>query len=289
MKDHHKVFICIGMLAIAGLLRRKKFQQRLLDEASTALARKRKKAPKQDGKRRRVLLIATGSVASVKIPSLVQQLVQKEVFVDLVLTEASYKFLKNVEYNGFKGMQLLKSISILRSVDGTRFLEIYGDKHEWESYSEVGNDVLHISLVKRNSLLVVAPLSADTLAKFALGLASNLATSVLRAWYYDLEEAFASPIAEKYGVHVINKPVLVAPAMNTFMYYQKITQQHLTTLKNRSVVVIPPISKTLACGDTGVGAMAEVSTLVGAIVEQLDLYEAACLEAKSNGLPEFLP
>jgi flavoprotein len=69
--------------------------------------------------------------------------------------------------------------------------------------------VLHIELAKRNQLLLVAPLCANALASMALGLCGNLVESVARAWYYDLDPAFAEPLAAKLGAHLTNRPVWV--------------------------------------------------------------------------------
>ncbi|CAO3665087.1 unnamed protein product [Umbelopsis ramanniana] len=92
--------------------------------------------------------------------------------------------------------------------------------------------------------MVLAPLDANTLAKVATGLCDNLLTCVLRAW---------DPA----------KPVLVCPAMNTNMWTHPFTAKHLETLESfLSYKIIAPISKLLACGDLGVGAMAEVETIV---------------------------
>ena len=69
--------------------------------------------------------------------------------------------------------------------------------------------MLHIDLAKRNQLLLIAPLCANTLASISLGLCGGLLTSVARAWYYNMEEEFAAPLVEKYGRHVVNRPVYV--------------------------------------------------------------------------------
>ena len=170
-------------------------------------------------------------------------------------------------------------------------LRIHHDADEWRGYNTVGTDpVLHVELAKRNSLLLVAPLCANTLAQAALGLCGNLLGSVLRAWYYDLDADFATPLAERYGAHCVNKPVLVAPAMNTFMWHQKITGTHLQTLEARGVTVVPPISKLLACGDVGVGAMAEVRDVAAAALAALRAHVAAETRALgAEGKPKFRP
>ena len=126
--------------------------------------------------------------------------------------------------------------------------------------------MLHIELRKWADLLIVAPLDANTLAKFALGLSDNCLTCVFRAWDF-------------------MKPVILAPAMNTFMWESPVTLRHLRQLlADRSgaaaanfanledapaafaqhapkIVLIPPQAKRLACGDVGVGAMAEVTEI----------------------------
>jgi phosphopantothenoylcysteine decarboxylase len=101
-------------------------------------------------------------------------------------------------------------------------------------------------------VLVIAPASANTLAKLAGGLADNLLTCVARAW------DFAG-----------GKPVLVAPAMNTAMWVHPLTAAHLAALAAFGVRVVPPVSKALACGDVGVGALAPVADIVAAVVAAL--------------------
>ena len=125
---------------------------------------------------------------------------------------------------------------------------------------------MHIAFRQWADLLIVAPLDANTLAKFSLGLSDNFLTCVFRAWDF-------------------TKPVILAPAMNTLMWQSTVTVRHLRGLvadhgDGRSgaawgldevadvfarhapnLVLIPPQSKRLACGDIGLGAMAEVTTI----------------------------
>ncbi|GIM14859.1 hypothetical protein Vretimale_17744, partial [Volvox reticuliferus] len=121
----------------------------------------------------------------------------------------------------------------------TEVMPVLGDEAEWRQWRAVGDPVLHIELRRWADVLVVAPLSANTLAKMANGLADNLLTCVVRAWDF-------------------TKPLLVAPAMNTAMWASPFTSRHLDTLTQLgvNVVVVPPVSKRLACGDEGTGAMA---------------------------------
>jgi phosphopantothenoylcysteine decarboxylase len=96
-------------------------------------------------------------------------------------------------------------------------------------------------------VFVVAPLSADTLAKLAAGLCDNLLTSVARAWDWA-------------------KPFVVAPAMNTAMWEHPVTARQLAELVRWGVRVVPPVSKALACGDVGNGALAPIDSIVAAVL-----------------------
>ena len=249
------------------------------------------------------LLAVSGSVAAVKAPELAAALLHRGVSVDLVLTESAHKLLQ-ASYRGKKPWEVLQALtSAFAPPDGgdsaaggesqpeqRPSLRIHRDSDEWAGYTAVGTDtVLHIELAKRNKLLLIAPLCANALAAAALGTCTNLLGSVLRAWYYDLEPSFAAPLAERYGAHAVERPVVVAPAMNTFMWHQRITGTHLAALEARGVRVVPPVSKKLACGDTGLGAMAEVAEVVEAAVGLLREHAAAEAAATRAGLPAFIP
>lgn len=100
---------------------------------------------------------------------------------------------------------------------------VWVDSDEWDHYRAIGDTVLHVNLAKRNSLLLIAPASGNTLASLALGFSGNLLTSVVRAWYYDLNAAFERPISAKFGVQALNRPVVVAPSLNTYMLEQNVS------------------------------------------------------------------
>ena len=249
------------------------------------------------------LVAVSGSVAAVKAPEIVARLLNAGVSVDLVLTESAYKLMQ-ATYNNEKPWERLKALQVDRCVTPTMkpTLRIYRDADEWSAYNTVGDDpVLHIELAKRNKLLLIAPLCANTLAHAALGLCGNLVGSVLRAWYYDLEEAFAGPMAERYGQHALNRPVLVAPAMNTFMWHQNITKQHMATLESRGVHVALGLVVQRASGlvedqdrrvredRPGDGAMAEVADIHEQALGLLRAHAAAEAEAEKAGKPAFVP
>lgn len=140
--------------------------------------------------------------------------------------------------------------------------EVFLDEHEWTMWKKRGDPVLHIGnqkslkdpvksinlsiftdLVKWADIFVIAPLDANTLGKISSGICDNLLTCVARAW--DLE-----------------KPLVFCPAMNTKMFLHPITRKQIEELKDYGYIEIRPISKTLMCGDTGMGAMAEYTTVV---------------------------
>ena len=280
----------------------------------------------------RVCLGVSGSVAAVKTPEIAAALLAAGADVDLVVTEAAYSLLQ-AQYRGEQPWAQLQALvashpepsppaeaaSRKRSrATGTRTLRIYRDQDEWSGYSAVGSDaVLHIELAKRNQVLLIAPLCANLLAQTAVGLCGNLLSSVVRAWYYDLEvraarphppqrppqslaespspcarallsqPGFESPLAERFGLHTVRRALIVAPAMNTFMWSQRVTAEHLATLRRRGVQVVAPVVKMLACGDTGMGAMASVEDVVAAAVAALRDYSRKAEQASAQGKPPF--
>ncbi|XP_034541138.1 phosphopantothenoylcysteine decarboxylase [Notolabrus celidotus] len=176
-----------------------------------------------------VLVGVTGSVAALKLPLLVTELLQlPEVDVKVVTTEHAKHF-----YNP-------EEVSV----------KIYSDKDEWELWTQRSDPVLHIDLRRWADLLVIAPLDANTLGKIANGICDNLLTCVVRAWD-------------------TSRPLLFCPAMNTAMWQHPVTAQQVSRLTEFGYVEIPCIAKKLVCGDEGKGAMAEVSTIVSVVKQYL--------------------
>jgi phosphopantothenoylcysteine decarboxylase len=132
-------------------------------------------------------------------------------------------------------------------------LALLSDDAEWRAYARVGADaVVHIELRAWADALLIAPASANTLAKLAGGLADNLLTCAARAWPFAPDGCVA-------------KPVVVAPAMNTDMWLHPVTAEHVAKLKSWGVHVVDPVEKTLACGERGVGGLADVADIVRAL------------------------
>eukprot|EP00468_Gymnochlora_sp_CCMP2014_P000269 CAMPEP_0167743262 /NCGR_PEP_ID=MMETSP0110_2-20121227/1915_1 /TAXON_ID=629695 /ORGANISM="Gymnochlora sp., Strain CCMP2014" /LENGTH=247 /DNA_ID=CAMNT_0007627607 /DNA_START=84 /DNA_END=827 /DNA_ORIENTATION=+ len=210
-----------------------------------------------------VVLGASGSVAAVKVPEIVQLLVNAGIRVNVILTEAAH-FFQKVDYRGKTPLAHLKSLQNIMAHDGSPMVKVYRDEDEWNNYNKLGDEVRHIELAKGNQALIIAPLSANTLSKMALGTSSGLLTSVVRAWYYDLDKELKIVDSK-----VKSRPLIVAPAMNTYMWHQKVTSEHIEILKKRGVVVVDPVSKLLACGDVGKGAMETPEKIVSAVLKAL--------------------
>lgn len=247
-----------------------------------ALSQRKKRRVINDGKPR-VCLCASGSVAAVKVPELAELLMQKQIRVDVVLTEAA-AFFQKVDYKGTTPWSKLEALCSQCDEDGVPWVEVWCDQDEWSHYESVKDDqVVHIELAKRSQVLLFAPLSANTLGQVANGLSTNLLTSLARAWYYDMNDELAGGLKIKYGAQ-LSKPVLAAPAMNTYMYYQRVTAQHLATLKARGIQIVDPVEKKLACGDFGTGALAAPDVIVAQVAAALLQYQEAVA-----GMPVFQP
>lgn len=124
---------------------------------------------------------------------------------------------------------------------------VFSDDDEWRLWRGRGDPVLHIELMRWATVMLIAPLDANTMAKVANGLADNLLTCIARAW----------PVRQK--------PFIVAPAMNTAMFNHPLTGQQLGQLAHFGCTTVEPIEKELMCGDIGRGAMALVETIVKAV------------------------
>jgi phosphopantothenoylcysteine decarboxylase/phosphopantothenate--cysteine ligase len=171
---------------------------------------------------KRILLIVAGGIAAFKSLDLIRRLRERGASVRCVLTEAGAKFVTPLS---------LQALSEDR---------VYGDMFSLTDESEMG----HIQLSRDADLLVVAPATADLLARMAGGLADDLAATVLLA---------------------TDKPVLAAPAMNVRMWTHAATVANVETLKKRGVVFVGPNDGAMACNEHGPGRMSEPLEIVAAI------------------------
>ena len=169
-----------------------------------------------------VLLAISGGIAAYKTPELVRQLRKAGHTVQCVLTTSATK---------------LVSPHALAAVSNHRV---------YDSLWCQDGSMPHIDLPRWCDVFVLAPATANCLAKCALGLADDLVSTAFLA----LEPS---------------KPCYVAPAMNSVMWDKPIVQQHINTLCQHNIHIIPPVSGELACGEEGIGAMADPQEICKAI------------------------
>ncbi|EQB47428.1 Coenzyme A biosynthesis protein 3 [Colletotrichum gloeosporioides] len=199
-------------------------------------------ASRDDGKVH-LLLCASGSVATIKIPNIIEALGKHEnLSIRLILTASAAQFLTG----NTEEQPSLATIRKMKNVDG-----IHLDEEEWVSPWRRGASILHIELRRWADMMLIAPLSANTLAKIVNGFSDNLLLSVVRAW--DPEGLIDGR----------KKRILVASAMNSAMHNHPITGKQLSALREWNwFEVLQPMEKTLACGDTGSGAMMDWREIV---------------------------
>src|ERR1700681_234436 len=173
-----------------------------------------------------VLLIVSGGIAAYKALELIRLLRGRGSAVTCVLTEG--------------GAQFVTPLSLQALSES----KVYTDLFSLTDESEMG----HIQLSRNADLVVVAPASADILAKMAAGLAGDLASTLLLA---------------------TDKPVLVAPAMNVRMWLHAATQANMATLTQRGVQAAPPNDGPMACNEFGPGRLAEPPEILAAIEAML--------------------
>jgi phosphopantothenoylcysteine decarboxylase/phosphopantothenate--cysteine ligase len=171
---------------------------------------------------RRILLIISGGIAAYKSLDLIRRLREMGAKVRCVLTSG--------------GVQFVTPLSVAALSEDQVYSELFSLTDE----SQMG----HIRLSREADLVLVAPASANLIAKMAQGLADDLASTVLLA---------------------TDKPVMIAPAMNVIMWENAATQTNIKTLRTRGIKLIGPSSGLMACGEEGEGRMTAVAEIVTAI------------------------
>jgi phosphopantothenoylcysteine decarboxylase / phosphopantothenate---cysteine ligase len=183
----------------------------------------RKGAPLSDIlENKKILLVIGGGIAAYKCLDLIRRLRDRGVSIQAILTKGGAEFVTPL------------SISSLTEQ------KVYQDLFSLTDEAEMG----HIRLSRENDLILVAPATADIMAKMACGIADNLATTTLLA---------------------ANKPIMIAPTMNSQMWANPATQANLSTLKERGMLIIPPADGDLACGEVGTGRLADVEDILSHI------------------------
>ena len=163
---------------------------------------------------RNIVLGVTGGIAAYKAADLASRLVKAGAQVDVIMTDGARRFVAPLTFQALTHRPVVTAMFSLLAE------------------TEIG----HVSLAKKADILVIAPATANTIAKLALGLADNMLTATALA---------------------TRAPVVLAPAMESAMWDNPVTQQHVRTLSERGVVVVGPAEGRLASGAMGVGRMAE--------------------------------
>jgi phosphopantothenoylcysteine decarboxylase / phosphopantothenate---cysteine ligase len=179
----------------------------------------------------RITLGVTGGVAAYKAAELVRRLQQEGFTVQVVMTRAARNFITPLTFAALSGEKVITDL----------FAESSGD-------ANLESAIEHIAVAQRTDLLLVAPATADILAKFARGIADDFLTTLYLA---------------------TTAPVVVAPAMNVNMWNHAATQENIEMLRARNVHIVDPDEGYLACGMTGAGRLAGQESIVAAVHEAL--------------------
>jgi len=174
-----------------------------------------------------ILLIISGGIAAYKVLEVIRRLRDREINIRAILTKG--------------GEQFVTPLSVAALTEN----KVYQDLFSLTDEAEMG----HIRLSREADLVLVAPASADILAKMATGQAGDLATTALLA---------------------TNKPVMIAPAMNVEMWNHPATQANIATLESRGVIRVGPSAGDLACGETGSGRLAEPAEIIASVLDFLE-------------------
>jgi phosphopantothenoylcysteine decarboxylase/phosphopantothenate--cysteine ligase len=174
--------------------------------------------------KKRILLGVTGGIAAYKSPDLVRRLMERGADVQVVMTTAAQKFVSAMTFQAVSGRPTRSDL--------------------WDSAAEAAMG--HIELARWAELVLVAPASADFLARLAQGRADDLLATLCLA---------------------TEAPVVVAPAMNRVMWANKATQANVATLQARGIRIIGPDKGDQACGETGIGRMWEPAKLAESLLE----------------------
>ncbi|MCI8911783.1 MAG: bifunctional phosphopantothenoylcysteine decarboxylase/phosphopantothenate--cysteine ligase CoaBC [Clostridia bacterium] len=173
-----------------------------------------------------VLLGVSGGIACYKSCDIVSRLKKLGAGVDVIMTSHATEFVSPLSF---------ETLSARRVV-----VDMFDKDRQWE--------VEHISLAKKADICVVAPATANVIAKLADGIADDMLTTTCLA---------------------LKCPIVIAPAMNTNMYDSPTVRDNLKKLRRRGVIIVDPVEGRLACGDSGKGKMAEPADIVNEVIYRL--------------------
>ena len=173
----------------------------------------------------KILLVVTGGVAAYKSAFLASKLAHRAASVDCILTKHATKLIKPITFQAVTSRPVYTSM--------------------WKPIAASEFKIDHISMAESADIVVVAPATANIIAKMANGVCDDMASTTLcAAW---------------------QKPMLMAPAMNSNMYANPAVQKNIETLKSMNVTMVGPETGRLACGTEGPGRMTEPADIIIAI------------------------
>lgn len=180
----------------------------------------------------KIALGVCGGIAAYKAAEIVRLLQDRGIRVQVVMTSSAQEFIRPLTFAALSGEKVITSMFA----------------GEAGAEANIDSAIEHIAVAQSIDALLVAPATADVIAKFAQGIANDFLTTLYLA---------------------TTAPVVVAPAMNVNMWDHPATQQNLETLRQRGVKIVEPGSGYLACGMTGPGRLAENDAIVAATLEAL--------------------
>ena len=181
---------------------------------------------KKSSEKKNILLGVSASIAAYKACDLITELREEGFQVTVVMTKDAHHFVTPLSLQSFAGTEVIQ--------------DFFSTKDRLKP--------IHIELAKKSDLILVAPASADIIAKMAHGLADDVLSCTVLA-----SEA----------------PLVVAPAMNEKMFFKKVTQENIDKLKKHAAVIVQPVEGHLVCSDHGMGHLAENKSILQAVRRSL--------------------
>src|SRR5215470_8483652 len=180
----------------------------------------------------KIVLGVSGGIAAYKAPEIVRLCQERGLRVQVVMTSSAQEFIRPLTFAALSGEKVITSMFAADAGSGPN----------------IDSAIEHIAVAQSMDALLIAPATADVIAKFAQGIANDFLTTLYL---------------------VTTTPVVIAPAMNVNMWDHPATQQNLEILRKRGVKIVEPGSGYLACGMTGPGRLAENEAVVAATLEAL--------------------
>ena len=185
----------------------------------------------------KVALGVCGGIAAYKAAEIVRLLQDRGIRTQVVMTEAAQEFIRPLTFAALSGEKVITSMFAASDTGEV-------------TAPNIDSAIEHISVAQSIDALLIAPATADVIAKFAQGIANDFLSTLYLA---------------------TTAPVVVAPAMNVNMWNHSATQANIELLKSRGVTIVEPDSGYLACGMTGTGRLADNGTIVAAVMEVLGI------------------